>query len=62
MFFWVLKGCLFVWLCNDLSYSLFLSNDRIDDKWFCSISDLYEIFYGKKLLSKKWKRKIEDKF
>ena len=57
-----LKGCLFVWPCNDLSYSLSLSNDRTDDKRLCSISDPYEIFYGKKSSSKKRKRKIEDKF
>ena len=57
-----LKGCLFVWPRNDLSYSLSLSNDRTDDKRLCSISDPYEIFYGKKSSSKKRKRKIEDKF
>ena len=57
-----LKGCLFVWPRNDLSYSLSLSNDRTDDKRLRSISDPYEIFYGKKSSSKKRKRKIEDKF
>ena len=57
-----LKGCLFVLPRNDLSYSLSLSNDMTDDKRLCSISDPYEIFYGKNRRAKNGKEKLKTSF